>query len=230
MFMTIALLCLLFALFAVLRRRPPPAVSPHTPHPTPDPLPPPQPPTLPLPTRHVSFSLVSSDTSCSLPIAPSPVQRRWSSPFHKRKFSAPDSPRPVDQFGRILPSSPPDVHSSPKSARRLSTPLRLSFASRRASSSVSCTSTLSHLDQVDARAPSPPSSTSATRPSTPPQRTRFVNPFSKHSRSRTLSPPSNDLIVCPSLSFNSYIGTFKAPNTSSSNPSGMSSPSLPPAR
>ena len=230
MLATIALLCLLSALLAVLRRRPLSALpppSPHLPLVSPSPLPPPLPQTPPLPIRHVSFS----DTSFSLPASP-PALRRWSSPFRKRK-SAPDSrpytahssPAPVDQFGRILPSPPA---SSPKSARRLSTPLRLSSSKRR-SSSASCTSTLIHLDRVDTRAPSPPS-TPATQPFTPPQRSRFANPFSKHSRSRTLSPPSNNLIVCPSLSFNSCTGTSKSLDPSSLNPSRMPSPSSPPAR
>ncbi|KAF8140497.1 hypothetical protein EV363DRAFT_1251127 [Boletus edulis] len=172
MFMTIALLCLCL-LLALLLLRCPPAVPP-PPHVIPVP-----------PPRHVSFSLVSSNT---LPI--SPAHRRWSSPFHKRKSSPPDSPDiPVDQFGRILPSSPAsEMLPSPKPSRRLSTSLHLSFTGKRRSSSVSCTSTLIHLDQVDARASLP--STPATR--SPPQRTRFMNPFSKRSRSRTLSPSSNN--------------------------------------
>ncbi|KAG6380965.1 hypothetical protein JVT61DRAFT_5360 [Boletus reticuloceps] len=192
MFMTIALLCLLCLLLALILLRSPPAVSP-PPHVIPVP-----------PPRHVSFSLVSSDSSYSLPT--SPAHRRWSSPFHKRKSSPPDSPDiPVDQFGRILASSPAsEMLPSPKPSRRLSTSLHLSFTGKRRSSSVSCTSTLIHLDQVDARASLP--STPATR--SPPQRTRFVNPFSKRSRSRTLSPPSNNTALL-------------------SSPSGMSIPSSP---
>ncbi|KAI9570352.1 hypothetical protein HD554DRAFT_2085651 [Boletus coccyginus] len=214
MLATIALLCLLSAILALLLLRPLPALPALPPPPTPHP-PPPLPLTPPLPIRHVSFS----DTSYS-----PPAQPRWSFPFRKRKSapdSQPSSPPPVDQFGRILPSSP-------KSARRLSTPIRLS--SKRRSSTASCTSTLIHLDQVDTRAPSPPSSTPATLSFTPPPRSRFVNPFSKHSRSRTLSPPSNNLIVCPSLSFNSCTGTSMSLDSSSLNPSRMSSPSSPPAR
>ena len=180
--MTIALLCLLLLLIAILLLRPTPALS--TPRLIPA-SPPPHP--LSLQSRQVSFSIVSSNTSYS----PDPVQRRWSK---NRKPFIPDAPRPpqlalaqkplaasVDQLGY-------DVHSPPKSLKPLSTPLRLSFTSKRRSSSASCTSTLIHLDQVDTRATSPLSSTSTTQ--SPLQRTRFVNPFTKHTRSRTLSPPS----------------------------------------
>lgn len=206
MCITIVLPAVLFLLLAVLLLRPSPTVSISV-------SPPP-----PLQTRRVSFSLVTSDTSYSL------AQRRWSSPFYKRKYSALDPPRapqshaphsypitPVDQFGRISPFDKP--------LRRLSltTPLRLSFTRKRRFSSVS---TLVDLDQVDT------SSTSATQ--SPLWRAGFVNPFGKHPRSGTLSPPGNHLIDYSSPSFDSCIGSFKSTYTSSSNPSVMSSP--PPAR
>ena len=207
MTIVLSLLLLLLALFLF---RPSPAVV--------IPVVPPRP--------HVSFSTSNS---------PSPVRRRWSSPFHKRKSSPPDSPRAdifasVDQFGRILasPAASDMRPSSPKPSRRLSTPLRLSFTSKRRASTASCTSTLVHLDQVDTCVPSPQSSTSTTQ--SPLQRTRFVNPFSKRSRSRTLSPPSNNLVVYPPSLFNSCIATFKSPDTSLPSLSAFSSPSSPPAR
>lgn len=240
----IALLCLLLALLALLLRRSPP---PPLPFPTPDddpssrPLPDPcgslSPHSPPLPTRHVSFSPLGSDTSYSLPVSsspPRPILRRWSSPFHKRTHSpsaspcAPQSytpPPSVDAFGRLPPSSSSPsfhVHTSPKSARRLSTPLRLSLTSKRRSSSVSYTSTSIPLDRVDAHAPSP-----ASHSSPPPQRTRFVNPFRKRSRSRTPSPPSNNFVVYPCFFVNPLKGTFNSPDASS-NLSSTSSSSSPP--
>ncbi|KAF8560132.1 hypothetical protein OG21DRAFT_1502477 [Imleria badia] len=190
MFTTIALLCLIFLLLALLILRPSSTVViPVSP---------------PYTHRRVSF------------VTSSPVPPRWSSPFHKRPPDSPPTPQPdvlasVDQFGRILLSSPAsDI--SPKPSRRLSTPLRLSFASKRRSSTASCTSTLIHLDQVDTCVPSPQSSTSATQ--SPLQRTRFVNPFNKHPRSRTLSPPI----------------TFKSPDTPPSTISSPSSAVSPPER
>lgn len=185
-----ALLALLAALLALLLLRAPPL-------PVPPPVQLPRPPDPP--TRHVSFSLASSATPQSLSAPPSvslPSHRRWSSPFNKRKSPASDPPHPytaqtppvpVDQFGRFSSSSRPasfHTHPSPKSPRRLFTPPRFSLSGRWRSSSVS---TPIPLDQVDTR---PPPSTAASLPSPPPQRTRFVNPFKKHSRSRTLSPPS----------------------------------------
>lgn len=211
MFM-IALLCLLLAFLALLLLR-----IPHTQSPLPVPTTPDHHLPPPLPTRHVSFSLVSADTSCSLPASSSaslPVHRRWPSPFHKRSSSVSASPcapqpsssqnypAPVDQFGCLPPSSSPasfDIHLFTKSPRRLSTPLRLSLTTKPRSSSASCKSTSVRLDQVDSQPLSPPLFTSPPQSSLPLQRTRFVNPFRKHSRSRTLSPPSNILLVHPFL-------------------------------
>ncbi|KAH0838103.1 hypothetical protein J3R83DRAFT_6348 [Lanmaoa asiatica] len=206
----IAILALILALLLILILHPPPIHLPETP----DHLPPLPPQSPPLSPRHVSFSLVSSDTSYSIPLSPVslPIYRRWSSPFQRRKSSASDSPSApqpytaqnspalVDQFGPLPPSS------SPKSARRLSNHLRLPLSSKRRSFSDSSTPTL------NTHAPSPPPSTSAAQSSPPLQRPRFVNPFSKHSRSRTLSPPS----------------AFKSLDSSSAHPSDMSPPSPPP--